>query len=63
MSRHIEQSAGDARVSVWTNGWPRFFDIEIARETSARVEVECLHDLRYCIDRVLSQLAEEDTRP
>jgi len=57
----IEQTAGSVGVRVFTDGWPRWPQIEIDTQSgqgvvSCQVGVEYLHDLRFCIDRVLAQL-------
>lgn len=47
----IEQTAGSIKVTGYTDGWPLSFTVEAPN----RVGIEDLHDLRYCIDRVLHQ--------
>ncbi len=63
----IEQSAGGAMVSVYTDGSPLWPDVSITQANgqviTARVAVNDLHDLRYCIDRVLAQLGPHLQRP
>jgi len=62
MKNPVAQSAGDCSVKVYTDGHPLYATIEIDTRSgqgtkSAHVEIAYLHDLRYCIDRVLEQLA------
>lgn len=56
------QSAGRCTVRAYTDGWPIWPEIEITANNGVvhevRVGVEDLHDLRYCIDRVLAQLGD-----
>lgn len=60
----IEQSAGACTVSVYTDGWPRWPEFVIIANNGEKHtvlgSVDHLHDLRYCIDRVLAQLEAED---
>lgn len=60
MSNPIAQSAGRCLVRVYTDGSPLWPEIEIEANNGTlhevRVSVQELHDLRYCIDRVLAQL-------
>lgn len=58
----IKQSAGDVSIACHTGGWPVRPEIRIADHETIRVHVAALHDLRYCIDRVLAQLPP-DSRP
>ena len=58
----IEQKAGAFEVSTYTDGVPFFYSvrhIETYREDDVvlrNMKTSDLHDLRYCIDRVLSQV-------
>jgi hypothetical protein len=56
----IEQTAGACTVSIYTDGWPRWPEFMIIANNGERHticgSVDHLHDLRYCIDRVLAQL-------
>lgn len=59
--RRITQTCGNVRIDVHTGGHPLWPEIEIDTQSgqgvvNARVDVSYLHDLRYCIDRVLSQI-------
>lgn len=60
MGNPIIQSAGRCRIRVYTDGSPLWSEIEIEANNGTmhevRIGVEELHDLRYCIDRVLQQL-------
>lgn len=60
----IEQSAGACTVSVYTGGWPLWPEFTIiannGEEHTVCGSVDHLHDLRYCIDRVLAQIEAED---
>ncbi|PHP18772.1 hypothetical protein CG471_16015 [Sphingobium sp. IP1] len=58
----IKQKAGDIEFTAYTDGYP----IQIVARLHAgqidsvdyRLSVNDLHDLRYCVDRVLAQLQE-----
>lgn len=58
----IKQKAGDIEITAYTDGYP----IQIVVRLHAgqidgvdyRLSVNDLHDLRYCVDRVLAQLQE-----
>jgi hypothetical protein len=56
----IEQAAGDVRVRVYTDGSPMATYVTIRARNGEpheiRGRIADLHDLRYCIDRVLAQL-------
>lgn len=56
----IEQTAGRCGVEVYTDGTPFWPEITIEANNGEVVEVRVsvaeLHNLRYCIDRVLAQL-------
>lgn len=56
----IEQQAGSCRIEVYTDGSPLWPEVSIiganGSENVSRVRVKDLHDLRYCIDRVLAQI-------
>lgn len=56
----ISQKAGKCEVEVWTDGlplWPVFRIEAINGEVhEVRVSAAHLHDLKYCIERVLVQL-------
>lgn len=58
----VEQSAGRCRIEVYTEGSPLWPEIEIVANNGekhrVRVSMGELHDLRYCIDRVLTQLGK-----
>lgn len=53
----IQQTAGECTVTVYTDGAPLWPEINIAG-TKSQTSLATLHDLRYCIDRVLAQLPE-----
>ena len=59
MSR-IEQTAGGCSIVAYTDGAPIWPELEIVANNGEahviRVSVAHLHDLRYCIDRVLARL-------
>lgn len=55
----IAQQAGGVEVYAYTDGWPISVTVKIDG-IEHRVGVSGLHDLRYCIERVLSQLPEKD---
>lgn len=59
----IEQSAGGCEICVYTDGWPLWPVLRVkainGEATEARLCVSDLHDLRYCIDRVLAQLPKD----
>ena len=61
MGNPIRQTAGNCSIEVYTDGWPLFPELTITGlngdVVSVRVMTGDLHDLRYCIDRVLSQLS------
>lgn len=56
----VQQSAGKVKIDVYTGGspmWPRIFIVENNGEQhEIHTDVKTLHDLRYCIDRVLNML-------
>ena len=56
----VRQFAGKCTVEVYTDGSPLWPEIIIVAANSdlhkVRVSMAELHDLRYCIDRVLAQL-------
>jgi hypothetical protein len=56
----VEQKAGRVGVCVFTDGSPLLPVITIRKSNGelieARVSMAELHDLRYCVDRVLAQL-------
>ena len=56
----IRQTAGACMIEVYTDGYPLFPQITIKQPNSdvvvSRGSVADLHDLRYCIDRVLAQI-------
>lgn len=56
----IEQSAGECRIEVYTDGsplWPELSIVQInGKPLTAKLSVAHLYDLRYCINRVLEQL-------
>jgi hypothetical protein len=54
----IKQTCGQVTISADTHGSPVWADLAIDGQTvNHRLSVGDLHDLRYCIDRVLTQLA------
>jgi hypothetical protein len=55
----IEQTAGDVSLVVYTDGAPLFPQLTVAGGEPQRLTVNSLHDLRYCIDRVLAQLPKD----
>ena len=59
----ISQSSGDCRVQVETDGSPLWAQLKITKLNgefaNTKITVSDLHDLRYCIDRVLAQLPQE----
>lgn len=58
MTTCVKQSAGDCKIEAWTDGAPIWPELRIiannGEEHQIRVSVAHLHDLRYCIDRVLA---------
>ncbi len=56
----IVQAAGGSRIGVYTDGWPHWPKVSLTQANgevvSATITVADLHDLRYCIERVLAQL-------
>lgn len=56
----IRQTAGNCSITVYTGGSPLFPDLQIKAingdDYSVKMNVNDLHDLRYCIDRVLAEL-------
>lgn len=56
----VQQSAGKAEVEVYTDGAPLWPRVRLTENNGERHEIhtdiKSLHDLRYCIDRVLSML-------
>lgn len=62
----IEQSAGACTIVVYTDGSPFWPEITLTsvsgQKVTAMVDVASLHDIRYCISRVLDQLAEAAPR-
>jgi len=53
----IEQKAGAFEVSTYTDGVPFFYNFKYEdEEILHNMRTSDLHDLRYCIDRVLSQV-------
>lgn len=59
----IEQQAGKVAVRAYTDGSPVIIDLTILANNGddhmIRTRIATLHDLRYCIDRVLAQLGSE----
>lgn len=58
----IRQYAGDCRLQVETVGSPLWADLKITKLNGefvdAKLSINDLYDLRYCIDRVLAQLPD-----
>jgi hypothetical protein len=58
----VRQSAGNCHLEVYTGGSPLWPDLRVMQPNGQKVEVRMtepdLHDLRYCIDRVLTMLGE-----
>lgn len=58
----VQQQAGNCEVVVYTDGAPLWPDITITAANGDRHKIRAtrseLHDLRYCIGRVLAQLEE-----
>lgn len=58
----VNATAGNARIWAHADGWPIWVDLVVSGINGAEVEVRVstndLHDLRYCIDRVLAQLGD-----
>lgn len=52
----IEQKAGEIEIVAHTDGSPIWVNVKIGRTEADLLNVSDLHDLRYCIDRVLKQL-------
>ena len=54
----VEQSAGRFKLSTWTEGWPLWIDFEIdgQKVEGFHLVADEMHDLRYCIDRLLAKL-------
>ena len=71
MGKSITQSAGRLRLSTSTYGHPYWMELEIDGEkimhpngAGTHFKPSDMHDLRYCIDRVLAELeAETGVRP
>jgi hypothetical protein len=63
----IAQRAGRVAVEVFTDGAPLWPEIEIEANNGeafrVRISTNELHDLRYCVDRVLAQLASSGIAP
>lgn len=59
----IKQSAGMIAVEAYTDGHPITANLHLQRGGSEAhlrgLGVNDLHDLRYCVDRVLAQLLHE----
>lgn len=57
----IAQSAGRVSIEGWTEGYPLFVNLCIGEDTDRylhRISLNDLHDLRYCVDRVLAQVGQ-----
>jgi hypothetical protein len=56
----IGQGAGRVEIKAYTDGSPISIVLYVTANNGERVEVrvweDVLHDLRYCIDRVLAQI-------
>jgi hypothetical protein len=67
MSNPVRQTCGGAEVEVYTDGSPLFSELAITKingeRVKARLSINDLHDIRYCIDRVLAQLPSGGPRP
>lgn len=51
----IVQTAGACKIETWTEATPMWFDVKVDG-ARARVSVETIYDLHYCLERVLAQL-------
>lgn len=62
---HLQQNAGKVTIDAFTGGHPIqitvTYDQWNGERTDFRMNPEHLHDLRYCIDRMLAKI-EEATR-
>jgi hypothetical protein len=58
----IEQKAGKVTITAWTDSSPTSINVEYQQWNgdidTFRMRPEHLHDLRYCIDRVLAQIKD-----
>lgn len=62
MNRY-QQSAGEVEITVYTDGWPLRHTVKFGRghrEIEVLLSTDGLHDLRYCIDRILAQIPGGD---
>lgn len=61
----LTKEAGDFTIEVFTDGWPLNFKIVRNRDWGSgtvefnNTKIEDLHDLRYCIDRILELVAQD----
>lgn len=59
----IRQAAGTVSIEVYTDGsplWPEIkFEASNGTQLDVRTDINSLHDLRYCINRVLAQLPKD----
>lgn len=56
----IEQSAGEFRLETWTDGHPYWIKVfRDGEELACSLTVSDLHDLRYCIGRMLAALGDK----
>ncbi|WP_343546763.1 hypothetical protein [Sphingobium yanoikuyae] len=58
----ITQKAGEIEITAYTDGHPVQIYVRLHAgqidSVDYRLSVNDLHDLRYCVDRVLAQLQE-----
>lgn len=53
----IEQAAGqDIRAVCFTDGAPLATSLFIGNQTVRQLSMNDLHDLRYCVDRMIARL-------
>jgi hypothetical protein len=57
----IEQTAGRSSVVVYTDGYPLCPEITVG-DANYRGSVADLHDLKYCIERVLANIPADGLR-
>ena len=55
----IRRTAGQCSVTISTAGWPTWVRIFIGETDAHGLRPADLHDLRYCIDRALAELAKD----
>jgi hypothetical protein len=61
----LMQKAGDIQLRTFTDGYPLRIELTVTDyrdNPPVTLDVDGLHDLRYCIDRLLAKVDEHEKR-